>query len=46
MISDYKIATIFLDFEPTKRGSGFWKIKNSILNDIDCTKMIRVKMTF
>ena len=40
-MSDHKIATFFLDIELTKRGSGYWKIKNSILNDIDYVKMIK-----
>ena len=35
IMSDHKIATFFLDIELTKRGSGYWKINNSILNDID-----------
>ena len=26
IMSDYKIATFFLDLELTKRGSAFWKI--------------------
>ena len=34
-MSDYKIATLFLDIELAKKGSGYWKINNSILNDID-----------
>ena len=38
---DHKIATFFLDIELTKRGSGYWKINNSILNDIDYIKMIK-----
>ena len=38
---DYKIiATFFLNIELTKRGNGYWKISNSILNDIDYTKII------
>ena len=40
-MSDHKIATFFLDIELTKRGSGYWKINNSILNDIDYIKMIK-----
>ena len=40
-MSDHKIAKFFLDIELTKRVSGFWKISNSILNDIDYTKMIK-----
>ena len=38
---DYKIATFFLDNELTKRGSGYWTINNSILNDIVYTKIIK-----
>ena len=40
-MSDHKIATFFLDIELTKRGSEYWKINNSILNNIDYTKMIK-----
>ena len=40
-MSDHKIATFFLDIELTKRGSGYWKINNSILNDIDYIKMVK-----
>ena len=40
-MSDHKIATFFLDIELTKRGSGYWKINNSILNDNDYIKMIK-----
>ena len=40
-MSDHKIATFFLDTELTKRGSGYWKINNSILNGIDYIKMIK-----
>ena len=40
-MSDHKIATFFLDIELIKRGSGYWKINYSILNDIDYIKMIR-----
>ena len=39
IMSDHKIATFFLDIELTKRGSGYWKINNSILKDIDYIKM-------
>ena len=41
IMSDHKIATFFLDIELTKRGSGYWKINNSILNDNDYIKMIK-----
>ena len=40
-MSDHKIATFFLDIELTKRGSGYWKISNRILNDIHYTTMIK-----
>ena len=40
IVSDHKIATFFVDIKLTKRGSEYWKISNSILNDIDYTKMI------
>ena len=40
-MSDHKIAIFFLDIELTKRSTGYWKINNSILNDIDYTKMIK-----
>ena len=40
-MSDHKIATFFLDIELTKRGSGYWKINNNIINDIDYIKMIK-----
>ena len=40
-MSDHKIATFFLDNELTKRGSGYWKINNSIFSDSDYTKMIK-----
>ena len=39
--SDHKLATFFLDIKLTKRGSEYWKINNSILNDIDYTKVIK-----
>ena len=38
---DHKIESVFLERELTKRGSGYWKINNSILNDIDYTKLIK-----
>ena len=41
IMSDHKIATFFLDMELTKRGNGYWKIHNSILNDSDFIKMIK-----
>ena len=40
-MSDHKIATFFLDIELTKRGSEYWKINNSILNDNYYIKMIK-----
>ena len=40
-MSDYKIATFFLDIELIKRGNRYSKINNTILNDIDFTKMIK-----
>ena len=41
IMSDHKIEAFFLDIELTKRGSGYWKINNSILNDNDYIKMIK-----
>ena len=41
IMSDHKTATFFLDVELIKRGSGYWKINNSILNDNDYIKMIK-----
>ena len=40
-MSDHKIATFFPDIELTKKCSGYWKINNNILNDIDYTIMIK-----
>ena len=41
IMCDHKIATFFLDIDLTKRGSGYWKINNSILNDNNFIKMIK-----
>ena len=41
IMSGHKFAIFFLDIELTKRGSGYWKINNSILNDNDYIKMIK-----
>ena len=41
IMSDHKIAAFFLDIKLTKRGSGYWKINNNILNDNDYIKMIK-----
>ena len=38
IITDHKIAAFFLYIELNKKDNGYWKINNSILNDIDYTK--------